>query len=332
MAWEEFKYAETDTVLPAYIMVVDELASFFNTQGDRKLLKYVDKFQENINSVAALGRAAHIHILLSTQTPTGNLFPNTLKENIAFRAIAGPLSATMSRIAIDSESAVAIPKSPGSYLGWSKNDEQMYQGYFIKTKDVLALGTVKEGFDSKTGLPIGGDDFDMSPVEDEAFEEAIEDEEKVESSGSFEEVELNNHIDDVFGDSSEDSDDLDGLLGSFVAERHKNDKKENVEFEESSEDSSFSFEELSTKELDANSPLEGSVKKQPKKLKITSNNNSSLKIGTTSNVKSKKPSNNEVVSFSSLKKSSTKSTKHSAASNNGNKKNHPKRTGSIIIE
>lgn len=170
MAWEKFKYAETNTVLPAKILLVDELAQFIGNP-DRKEMRLADKMSANMQQIAQLGRSAHIHMVLATQSASGNLFPSSLKNNIAQRCICGRVESNISRMAIDSEEGESLPLTPGSYLGYSKGTTQQLQGWYTTTKAVLALGTVKDGYDNKTGLQDDEDAFDMSPVEDIVIEE-----------------------------------------------------------------------------------------------------------------------------------------------------------------
>lgn len=171
MTWEKFKYAEIDTVLPAKILVVDELAQFLEGV-DRKDMRLADKLQENFASIARLGRSAHVHIVLATQSASGNLFPSSLKNNISTRFICGRVEANISRMAIDSEEGESLPLTPGSYLGYSKGETLQFQGYYTPTPTVLSLGTVKPGYDKKTGLPIETED-DMAPVEDFSDDEQV---------------------------------------------------------------------------------------------------------------------------------------------------------------
>ena len=166
MAWEKFQFAETETVLPAKIIIIDEVAEFVE-QADRKLMSKVDRFQENIASIARLGRSAHIHLVMATQSASANIFPSSLKNNIAQRFIAGHVTAQISRMAIDTEEGESIPSSPGSYLGYSDGETLMFQGWFTKTKDILSYGTVKEGYNAITGLPEGEGSYDISHVEED---------------------------------------------------------------------------------------------------------------------------------------------------------------------
>lgn len=209
MAWEKFKYAETDTVLPAKILVVDELAEFL-TNVDRKDMRLADKLQDNFASIAQLGRAAHIHLVLATQSATGNLFPSSLKNNISTRFICGRVESNISRMAIDTEEGESIPLTKGSYLAYSNGETQSLQGYYTSTKAVLSMGTVKDGYDKNTGLPLE-EGFDMSPVEDFSEEEIEEEEQENENNEDdvLDDIELDDketEIDDKEFDTELDTD------------------------------------------------------------------------------------------------------------------------------
>ena len=229
MAWEKFKYAETDTVLPAKILVVDELAEFL-TNVDRKDMRLADKLQDNFASIAQLGRAAHIHLVLATQSATGNLFPSSLKNNISTRFICGRVESNISRMAIDSEEGESIPLTKGSYLAYSNGETQSLQGYYTSTKAVLSMGTVKDGYDKNTGLPLE-EGFDMSPVEDFS-EEEIEEEEQ-ENENNEDDV-----LDDIELDDKEteiDDKEFDVELGTDLEDKLPDEPIEEVSEENISE-------------------------------------------------------------------------------------------------
>lgn len=224
MAWEKFKYAETDTVLPAKILVVDELAEFL-TNVDRKDMRLADKLQDNFASIAQLGRAAHIHLVLATQSATGNLFPSSLKNNISTRFICGRVESNISRMAIDSEEGESIPLTKGSYLAYSNGETQSLQGYYTSTKAVLSMGTVKDGYDKNTGLPLE-EGFDMSPVEDFSEEEIGEEEQENENNEDdvLDDIELDDketEIDDKEFDTELDTDLEDKLPDEPIEEASK---------------------------------------------------------------------------------------------------------------
>lgn len=204
MAWEKFRYATTDVVMPAKICVIDEYASFVNVT-DRKDMRLVDQLTSNIEKIAALGRSAHIHIVIATQSPTGNLFPTSLKNNISERIICGRVESNISQLAIGNDAGESLPLTPGTYLGYSKDMIQRFQGYFTNISDVLALGTVKPGFDPKTGQPLN--EFDPSkPIEDYELEESSPAEEE-----PMEEIAIGDTGEKSNGDN--DSFDFNSFLG-----------------------------------------------------------------------------------------------------------------------
>lgn len=146
MEWQKFERAEKDTIVPALICVVDELAEFLGDTStrDRKKRDNMDRFDQALIQIARLGRAAHIHLLLATQTPSANLFSTDLKSNLGYRFICGYVDANISRMAIDSESGTSLPSDKkGMYLGWVGSKECNFQGYYTSQKEVLASGTVR---------------------------------------------------------------------------------------------------------------------------------------------------------------------------------------------
>lgn len=178
MGWEKYKSSETTVTLPALIMIVDELQQLIDMDGksmqDRRL---AEKLQANLNEIARLGRNAHVHELLATQSASASAFPMQMRNNIQFRNICGRVDGNISNMAINSDEGEAIPHVPGAYLGCADGETQMYQGYYVKLEEILALGTVKEGYNPKTGLLLeeaSTIDF-TKPPEDDGEEDNLED-------------------------------------------------------------------------------------------------------------------------------------------------------------
>lgn len=203
MGWEKYKSSETTVTLPALIMIVDELQQLIDMDGksmqDRRL---AEKLQANLNEIARLGRNAHVHELLATQSASASAFPMQMRNNIQFRNICGRVDGNISNMAINSDEGEAIPHVPGAYLGCADGETQMYQGYYVKLEEILALGTVKEGYNPKTGLLLeeaSTVDFTKPPEDDDEEDslEDIPDDSEVKS------------IDDDWDDDDDDFDDED---------------------------------------------------------------------------------------------------------------------------
>lgn len=252
MAWEKFKYAEQETVLPAKILLIDELASFLDNQP-REKMRLVDEFQDHMQNITRLGRAAHVHLIAATQSCTSSLFPPSLKNNIAFRTICGRVEANISRMAIDSDAGESIAKVPGSYLGYVSGDIQMYQGYWTPKDVALNLGTFKEGYelfkdeDGEVHLEIpevegdDDDDFEEEIIEDNSIFEFSDDdlkdsEDEKEESGDVilqeifndeEDEESDNTIEDK-SDSQVNQETYDAL-NAFLSDQNKDNKSKDNE-------------------------------------------------------------------------------------------------------
>lgn len=262
MAWEKFKYAEQETVLPAKILLIDELASFLDNQP-REKMRLVDEFQDHMQNITRLGRAAHVHLIAATQSCTSSLFPPSLKNNIAFRTICGRVEANISRMAIDSDAGESIAKVPGSYLGYLSGDLQMYQGYWTPKDVALNLGTFKEGYELFTDedgevhleIPEVEDDDD-----DEFEEELIEDSTEDESIFEFtkEDLEVDEETTEV--ESTDEDDDLEDLH-AFLAQRNNNNNNK-----ESNKNINEIEEKTDSKKVSLN------IKKKPEQKKINLNN------------------------------------------------------------
>jgi hypothetical protein len=258
MGWEKVESISQDTTMPALVLIVDELAQFVDNIP-RDKMRQADQFQDNIQKIARLGRAAHVHVILATQSCTGNLFPSSLKNNIGFRNICGRVEGNISQTAIGSEEGESLSTAPGSYLGYSKQETQPYQGYYTNVKQILSMGTVKPGYNPETGLeleeveeddgfvPIVLDDPNnvTSQEPQDTFDEetTLEEDQSEEPAGS---------LFDFMNDDDEDSEDDD----IFERARKKREAKEQQEENEQEEVSFQSFDSFLGDDDDDNDMLE----------------------------------------------------------------------------
>ncbi len=160
------------------IFICDEYAQLMS-EIDGADYRINSEIKEYVQAIARLGRAAQIHLILATQSPTGDLIPGSLAQNMKFRTICGNVDANISRIAIDSEEGESIPGSPkGMYLSSINKDTCIYRGWYIEKPDVKALSEdqdcnngmsledpdiIKDTPDKKPDKKIGGfseDEFD----------------------------------------------------------------------------------------------------------------------------------------------------------------------------
>lgn len=103
---------------PAIMVIIDEAGQLLDSSGGRgdETAKaegdLKGKAKSLISSIARLGRAAHVHLVIATQRPDAKLIPGELKENLAFRAGCGHLTSTASSMAFDDATGTKTPALP----------------------------------------------------------------------------------------------------------------------------------------------------------------------------------------------------------------------------
>ena len=98
-------YSKTGKQLPRIIIACDEIAEIFDKTGLNKEQKAeIDEVIGLISTIARIGRAFGIHLILATQRPDANILPGQIKNNIDCR-ICGKADETLSRIILDSTNA-----------------------------------------------------------------------------------------------------------------------------------------------------------------------------------------------------------------------------------
>lgn len=126
------------------IFISDEYAQLVseNTNMSNRQLEAIDEIKFMVESIARLGRAANIHLLIATQAATNSLFPASLKNNLHFRTICGAVTQDISRMIIGTEEGETIPAEPnGMYLSYCKNNTTLYRGFFTTAKDIQRIAS-----------------------------------------------------------------------------------------------------------------------------------------------------------------------------------------------
>ena len=92
--YNELMVSQNKNKMPFIILIVDEFAELM-------LCKNHNIVEEKIQKIAQLGRAAGIHLILSTQRPDVNVIPGTIKSNLPCRMTFRLSSLVDSRTVID---------------------------------------------------------------------------------------------------------------------------------------------------------------------------------------------------------------------------------------
>ena len=116
--------------LPRLVFACDEVAEMLDRTGrskeDKELLAQIEC---RLATLARLGRAFGIHLILATQRPDANILPGQIKNNLDFR-VCGRADDTLSGIILGNNSADdQIPKDArGRFI---LQDGTVFQGYLF---------------------------------------------------------------------------------------------------------------------------------------------------------------------------------------------------------
>lgn len=118
------------TYLPRLVFACDEVAEVLDKTGRSKEDKEVlAQIESRLATIARLGRAFGIHLILATQRPDATIIPGQIKNNLDFR-VCGRAENTLSLIILDNGSAAEqIPKDArGRFI---TGDGTVFQAYWM---------------------------------------------------------------------------------------------------------------------------------------------------------------------------------------------------------
>ena len=121
--------------LQRLIYACDEVAEVLDKTGrskeDKELLAQIEN---RLSTIARLGRAFGIHLILATQRPDANIIPGQIKNNMDFR-VCGRADSVLSQIILDNTSAAEqIPKDArGRFI---TGDGTVFQGYLFDEEQI----------------------------------------------------------------------------------------------------------------------------------------------------------------------------------------------------
>lgn len=121
--------------LPRLVFACDEVAELLDKTGRSKEEKErLGQIENRLATLARLGRAFGIHLILATQRPDANILPGQIKNNLDFR-VCGRADNVLSQIILDNTSAAdQIPKDArGRFI---TGNGAVFQGYLFDEKQL----------------------------------------------------------------------------------------------------------------------------------------------------------------------------------------------------
>ena len=115
--------------LARIVVVCDELAEVTDTSGaDKATKEQIASIIGHLGTLARLGRAFGIHLVMATQRPDASVLSGQIKNNADVR-ICGRSDNVLSTIILDNGDAADLPKDiPGRFLT-NQNDGTVFQGF-----------------------------------------------------------------------------------------------------------------------------------------------------------------------------------------------------------
>ena len=121
--------------LPRLVFACDEVEEVLDKTGaDAERKKLLAQIESKLATIARLGRAFGIHLILATQRPDATIIPGQIKNNLDFR-VCGRADNVLSQIILDNTSAAEqIPKDArGRFI---TGDGTVFQGYLLDEKQL----------------------------------------------------------------------------------------------------------------------------------------------------------------------------------------------------
>ena len=125
----------TGTICPGWCLPVTRWRSCWTRQaGAKEEKEQLAQIENRLATLARLGRAFGIHLILATQRPDANILPGQIKNNLDFR-VCGRADNVLSQIILDNTSAAEqIPKDArGRFI---TGDGTVFQGYLLDEKQL----------------------------------------------------------------------------------------------------------------------------------------------------------------------------------------------------
>lgn len=121
--------------LDRIVFAADEVAEILDKTGlDKAAKEQVAQIESRIATIARLGRAVGIHLLLATQRPDANILSGQIKNNIAYR-VCGRADNVLSMIILDS--TAAADEIPADARGrFIDSNGTVFQGYYLEDSQI----------------------------------------------------------------------------------------------------------------------------------------------------------------------------------------------------
>ena len=124
---------KTGSNLCRIILAIDEIGEMLDSKGASKEDKAIyAQLEGALSSIARLGRAAGINMLLGVQRPDANVLTGQIKNNVPVRLSGRFADDSASKIVLGTTEATELPEIKGRFLYKVGNESIEYQAYHFE--------------------------------------------------------------------------------------------------------------------------------------------------------------------------------------------------------
>ncbi len=131
---EEYNCDNSNHKLQRLVIAIDEFADILETASDKDCRVRQQQMIDIISKIVRKGRAAGIHLIISTQRPDAVVLPSNIKCNMMYR-VAGRCDDNLSRIILDKpDAATKIPTNTrGVFLD---NEGRLFKAFYATDSEL----------------------------------------------------------------------------------------------------------------------------------------------------------------------------------------------------
>ena len=162
-----------EEVLPKIVIIIDELSDLMSVASA--------KVQESISRLAAMARAAGMHLVVATQQPLASILTSVIKANIPSRIALSVSSNSHSRVILDSPGAERLQGNGDMLFSPVGTREPMrIQGSYVSDEEIRKVTEfIKKQMDPEYSsdvmqVVVTGPTNNLVDDEDELFRDAVE--------------------------------------------------------------------------------------------------------------------------------------------------------------
>ena len=168
----EYNRKFPDKELTRIVIACDEVAEMLDKTGlsssDAAIYKEIEK---ELSTIARLGRAPGIHMLLGTQRPDAKVIVGQIKNNLPIRISGRMTDVQASEMVLGNSKAVTISDTKGRFMYTVGSDTFEFQAYNFQDSDIIPgnyrRGTMLIDEDGKSHIQ---DEGENSGEQNQAFD------------------------------------------------------------------------------------------------------------------------------------------------------------------